>query len=85
MAEHADWITWTKNDRGSEVGKAGGLTLFTISYGLTRQDNMYALSTGLPVKHSSLGQVHPTPTHAKVATEKLLRAFVAKITPTEET
>lgn len=77
-------ITWTQGKYASEEGRAGGLHLFTVGYGTKRQDAMYYLETSLPVRHSSIGQHYPTPTHAKVAAERLLSAFIAKVDPARD-
>lgn len=73
-------ITWT-NGKWAEVGSVNGLRLFTVGYGTRKQDGfMYYLDTTLPAKSSAIGQHYPTPTHAKVAAERFLRAFIERIT-----
>lgn len=74
-------ITWTQGKYSGEEGRAGGLRLFTVGYGAKRQDNRYYLETSLPVQAPSIGQHYPTIAHAKVAAERLLAAFIAKVDP----
>lgn len=76
-------IVWSKT-RWAEEGVVGGLRLFTVGYGSKRQDDMWHLSTSLPLSSPVLGQHYPTPTHAKIAAEQLLAAFVQRLTPTTD-
>lgn len=73
-------ITWTESRFGGYDGRAGGLLLFGVHFGVKRQANMWSLSTTLPIKAPTLGQEHPTATHAKIAAEQLLEAFIARLT-----
>lgn len=72
-------IEWT-DAHGGMCGRVGGLRLFGTHYGLRRQPDMYALTTALPVKSKLLGQHYATHKDAQVAAERLLAAFIAKIT-----
>lgn len=73
-----DLLTWVRRSN-SEAGKAGGITLFSVHYGVHRSDTMWSLATTLPIKHSALDQHYPTPAHAKVEAERLLRAFIRQV------
>jgi len=72
-------IEWTRSEH-SEKGKAGGFNLFAVHYALT--GGGYTLTTSLPVETSLLRHKYPTPTHAKVAAERILAAFIARLTET---
>jgi hypothetical protein len=72
-------IEWTKG-KWAEEGRVNGLRLFSVGFGTTRKDDMYYLETGLPVRAPAIGQNYPTATHAKVAAERLLAAFIARLT-----
>jgi hypothetical protein len=81
----SDRIKWTQG-KWSETGDVNGLNLFAVGRGTTRQEHMYYLGTDLPVRASTvLGQHYPTPTHAKVAAERLLSAFIDRLTTPRET
>ncbi len=73
-------IEWSLGVGGSQTGKVGGISLFTVSYGLTRMDRMYSLGTTLPIRSASIGQVHASAEDAKAAAVRVLNGFLSAVT-----
>lgn len=75
-------LTWKRASHGSAIGSVGELRLFTVGYGMRRQEAMQVLHTQLPGMDGDprLGQVHLTPEDAQAAAQQVLDEFVAALT-----
>ncbi|WP_418060786.1 hypothetical protein [Pimelobacter simplex] len=71
-------ITWTR-ERWSIEGAAGGIHVFSVSWGTKRQDAMWSLSTRLPFRSQRLGQHYESEGEAKAAAERLLAQFIDRL------
>jgi hypothetical protein len=72
-------ITWSPGMSSGFEGRAGKFRLFGIHWGSKRQEEMWSLSTNLPISSQLLGQHYRTPAGAKAAAEKILDGFIRNI------
>lgn len=71
-------ITWTDGAYSNHTGRVGGIPLFSINWGTTRDDaRPWKLRTHLPITFKYGGGA--TMDDAKAAAEKVLAGFVSRI------